>query len=92
MEKLQRKQTLVVKTGSSPLFEEAHFILREKGGSFEESEMMREANRILASYEMHAHPAKKNKRPPSALFYFISGMVCGLLFTAAVAAILTFLP
>ncbi len=91
MEKVRRKQTLVLKTGESHYFEEAHFILRENGSSGAESEMMREANRILAAYEMRGKPTKKEKKSRSALCYFIWGMICGLLFVAVSAVIFSFL-
>ena len=78
MEKLKRKETIVVKTPESSCFEEAHFILRQGGPAGLESEMLKEATRILAAYEMRGQPEKKEKRRRSSLFYFIAGLLCGL--------------
>lgn len=78
MEKTSTKQTLVIRTEKSAVFEEAHFIFRSKYTETRESEIVAEANRILALCEAKGKEAKKEKRRRSSLFYFIAGLLCGL--------------
>lgn len=85
-----REQTLVVKTEDSAYFAEARFTLRRDAPAGE-SEMVKEANRILVFYGKEKTRAQVfSRRPPTAFFYFLSGICCGLVFTAAATAILSF--
>ena len=78
MEKTSTRQTLVIRTEKSAVFEEAHFLFRDKYAGTRESEIVTEANRILALCEMKGKERKKEKRRRSSLFYFASGLLCGL--------------
>ena len=80
MEKTTTKQTLVIRTEKSPVFEEAHFLFRDKFTGTRESEIVAEANRILALCEAKGGERKKEKRRRSSLFYFAAGLFCGFSF------------
>lgn len=82
MQKTKQKNAMWVKTEDSTLFEEAYFLLKEKAAPLGDSEMVKEANRIIAAFESKGLPQKKKRerRPKSPFFYFLSGMVCALLF------------
>ena len=82
MQKTKQKNAMWVKTEDSALFEEAYFLLKEKAAPLGDSEMVKEANRIIAAFESKGLPQKKKRerRTKSPFFYFLSGMVCALLF------------
>ena len=51
MQKTKQKNAMWVKTEDSALFEEAYFLLKEKAAPLGDSEMVKEANRIIAAFE-----------------------------------------
>ena len=58
-----RKQMIVVRTGNSPYFDEAYFVLRDDAqkDKRKNKDILSEANRILAETAPDATPAAKKK-------------------------------
>ena len=61
MQKTKQKNAMWVKTEDSTLFEEAYFLLKEKAAPLGDSEMVKEANRIIAAFESKGLPQKKKR-------------------------------
>ena len=77
---LKERTAIIVQIKDSPLFEEAHLIFKKHLPRGKESDMVMEANRIIALADTSgsSSSAKKQKKNRSALFYFLSGMLCAL--------------
>ena len=71
MQKTKQKNAMWVKTEDSTLFEEAYFLLKEKAAPLGDSEMVKEANRIIAAFESKGLPQKKKRAADQiSLFLF----------------------
>ncbi|MBQ8399478.1 MAG: hypothetical protein IJX08_05845 [Clostridia bacterium] len=81
---LKERKTLILQIQNNPYFEEAHLIFKNDRPTSKDSDMVKEANRIVAQYAQAGTlpRARKEKRTRSPLFYFIAGMLCALLFFA----------
>ena len=77
-----RKQMIVMRTGNSRYFDEAYFVLRKDWKECPEnrSDMLCEANRILADSSHHAAKKEKARRLPW-LFFAVGGLCGGVLAT-----------
>jgi hypothetical protein len=71
-----QKQMIVVRTGRSPYFDEAYFVLRkEVRASLESRDILREANRILEESRFSSgHVVKKSRR---GWLGFLVGLLSG---------------
>lgn len=89
----ERKIILLKNTGSE-IFDEAYFILKEKQGgepSLSESEMIREANRIVSENLISGyfrHGGQKGGDRGERIRVFLLGFVLGLLAAGVAAAFL----
>ena len=72
MQKTKQKNAMWVKTEDSTLFEEAYFLLKEKAAPLGDSEMVKEANRIIAAFESKGLPQKKKESGGPNLPFSIS--------------------
>ena len=80
-----QKQMIVVRTANSHYFDEAYFVLRREidPRQSRQSDMLTEANRILAEHTREGD-TRKRKRLPRGGVFFLLGILCG---TAAALAI-----
>ena len=84
------KKAVVIKTAKNSIFEEAYFILKDDVKVNGESEMIREANKILKKYFPDTdHPdrenAKKQNKRKNGMLFFLAGallsfVLCTLIF------------
>ncbi len=83
-----QKQMIVLRTGNSPYFDEAYFVLRREVRSEQSNriDILAEANKIL---EENTRGAKRHSRchVPSWLL-FLAGLLCGGLGSMTVCLIL----
>lgn len=85
-----QKRAVVLKTKENSIFEEAYFILKDDRTSVKESDMIREANKILKNnivggYFFENTEKEQPKKQTGGLFYFLLGaffsfVLCTLLF------------
>ncbi len=73
----RQRNALIFKVTDSPFFEEAHLIFKEDTAAEQESEMVKEAVRIISSCRPPLQKKKESRK--SALFYFICGIACALI-------------
>ncbi len=83
-----RKEMIVIRTGNSRYFDEAYFVLsedahRKKGKS---TDILGEANRILAEMTPELSPASKKKN--RAWLFFVAGNLCGAVLSVIVTLLL----
>lgn len=83
-----RKQMIVVRTGNSPYFDEAYFVLRDDAqkDKRKSKDILSEANRILAEAAPDATPAAKKKN--RHWFFFGVGCFCGAVLSVIVTLLL----
>lgn len=73
-----KKTVLVFKGKDRSIFDEAHFIVRENI-SAPEDDIIKEANRIIAEYGNYkVNTRKKGKKEKGNIFWYITGLICGL--------------
>lgn len=84
MTEKKQKQALIFAIKDSAFFEEAHFVMKENVKAPGESEMVKEANRIIAAYENEQKASGKSRvrKSRTPLFYFISGGIFSSVFFA----------
>ena len=83
-----QKQLIVVRTGNSPYFDEAYFVLKREVESqkHKKSDILKEANRILEENLLPSSSRpRKNKR---FLLWFLAGILCGGLCVLLLTALL----
>ena len=79
--KTAKRQALVIRLTDHHYFEEAHLFLKKGCESTEETDMVKEATRIISSCNP-AHGREKRKGGNhSPLFYFVCGMITTLFCT-----------
>lgn len=76
-----QKRAVVLKTKENSIFEEAYFILKDDRTSVKESDMIREANKILKNnivggYFFENTENEQHKKQTGGLFYFLLGAFC----------------
>ena len=83
-----RKQMIVVRTGDSRFFDEAYFVLREdlKKEKQKSTDILSEANRILAEIAPELSPAHKKKNK-QWIFFGVGGL-CGAVLSVIVTLLL----
>jgi hypothetical protein len=79
--KTAKREALVVCLKDHPYFEEAHLFLKDGNIPVEESDMVKEATRIIAAYRAEKGAKKQRAHRHSPLFYFVCGMASALLCT-----------
>ncbi|MBR5314546.1 MAG: hypothetical protein IKU45_03925 [Clostridia bacterium] len=79
-----QKKAIVIKNTGNSMFEAAYFILKDDLSSIKESEMVREANKILKNnliggyfYDDRKH--KKNKGKNGGFYFFLGALISGFL-------------
>ncbi|MBQ9783971.1 MAG: hypothetical protein IJW49_11825 [Clostridia bacterium] len=82
MIKGSRRQMIVIRTDKSRYFDEAYFVLRKNLKSPAHSDILTEANRILA--ERIAETKKPTRHSLLRWLFFGVGVLCGALVTVAV--------
>ena len=85
-----QKKAVVLKPGVNSIIEEAYFIIRDDYSNIKESEMVREANKILnnnivGSYFFETEKKEENTTQKNGLTYFLLGaflsfVLCTLFF------------
>ena len=79
-----QKKAIVIKNTGNSLFEAAYFILKDDLTNVKESEMVREANRILNNNLVGGYffddKTQKNKKMRSGRFCFFMGALISTLF------------
>lgn len=95
-----QKRMIVVRTRDSRVFEEAYFVMRRdaggrNGGETAESDMLREANRILegsmSGEDRTAYTKGSGSRVPASPLRGWLGFLSGLLTGGGIASLLWFL-
>lgn len=92
----KQKRAVVYRIGDSPLFEEVHFIFKSGAGDAGDSEIVKEANRIIAAYDAGRREnssdrrKKKERRARSSLFYYVFGMFSALFLIVSGVLMLNF--
>ncbi len=83
-----RKQMIVVRTGNSRYFDEAYFVLREEAQkeNGKSTDILSEANRLLAEMTPELSPAVKNQNR-QWLFFGVGGL-CGAILSVVVTLLL----
>ena len=76
-----QREMIVLQTGESELFESAYFILRRTKGRVAQSDMLSEANRIIALGSGLRHTASGGKR---GWLQFLGGALLGAALTALI--------
>ncbi len=75
-----QKKVVLIRSAKSPIFEEAYLIMREHEESYEEADIVREADRILSACRTEG---KRKGRSISKreFFFFLAGLLsAGLVF------------
>ncbi len=78
-----QKQMIVIRTAASRYFTEAYFVLRgdvDTKNPHKETDMLREANRILADAIPEHEASKKRHRLPRFCLGLLLGLLLGALF------------
>lgn len=83
-----RKQMIVIRMSSSRYFDEAYFVLREEAqrSCHKSTDILSEANRILA--EVSADASIKNARQKPPWLFFGAGGICGAVLSVIVTLLL----
>lgn len=75
-----KKTVLVFKGQDRSVFDEAHFIVRENISAGED-DIIKEANRIIAEYgDYKVRSERRHKKEKGSLFWYITGLICGIAF------------
>jgi len=86
-----KKTVLVFKGQDRSIFDEAHFIVRENI-SAPDDDIIKEANRIIAEYgDYKLKGQKSKKKEKSSIFWYISGIISGIILITLSAVILLIL-
>jgi hypothetical protein len=83
-----QKKAIVIKNTGNSMFEAAYFILKDDLSNVKESEMVREANKILKNnliggYFFNEPKNKKNKDIKGTFYFFMGALISGLLCVGA---------
>ena len=80
-----QKKAIVIKNTENSMFEAAYFILKDDFSHITESEMVREANKILKNnliggYFFAEQKNTKNKGKKGSFYFFMGAVFSGVLF------------
>ena len=75
-----QKRVIQIKSPKSEIIEEAYFILKDSEEEREESDIVREAERLLDACEKRDTPQKRFRFSLDEVIFFLAGVALSLLF------------